>query len=171
MPRIPALPLRRVFPLAALLLAVGFAAPAQAQMTATPGVAVYRFAEPGQPTMDVRVWGAVRTPGLYQVERHTDLVELLTLAGGPLHAAETANVERTVTVRLARGDSGRAVVFEAPLPDLLAAAATPPALQAGDVVTVDVTLRQRFGWRDGLAVLTGVGTLAVIVLNIVTLSN
>jgi protein involved in polysaccharide export with SLBB domain len=158
----------------ALLLAVllGGAAAAEAQLvTASPGVSVYRYAEPGQPTMDIRVWGAVRTPGVYQVERDTDLVELLTLAGGPLYDREIPNVERTVTVRLSRGESGRQVVFEAPLAALFAEATVPPALQPGDVISVDVEVRQRFGWRDTLAVVSSVGTLAVIVLNILNLTR
>jgi protein involved in polysaccharide export with SLBB domain len=158
----------------ALLLAVllGGAAAAEAQrVTGSPGVSVYRYAEPGQPTMDVRVWGAVRTPGVYQVERDTDLVELLTLAGGPLYDREIPNVERTVTVRISRGEAGRQVVFEAPLAALFAEATVPPALQPDDVISVDVEVRQRFGWRDGLAVFSGLGTVAVIVLNILRLSN
>jgi hypothetical protein len=155
-----------LFPLVVLLVAASGTVQAQL-VTASPGVAVYRYAEPGQPTMDVKVWGAVRTPGIFQVELDSDLLDVLTLAGGPLYDREVPNVERTVTVRLSRGSQGaRSIVFEQPLDDLVTQAISMPALQDGDVVSVEVDVRQRFGWRDGLTLLSTAGTVAVLVLNI-----
>ena len=42
--------------------------------------------------MPVRLWGAVRQPGLHQIPSGTDLMQLLTLAGGPNADAELNDV-------------------------------------------------------------------------------
>jgi protein involved in polysaccharide export with SLBB domain len=146
---------------------------AQAQVvTASPQVAVYRYAVPGQPTMDVRVWGAVRTPGTYQVELDQDLIGVLTMAGGPAYSREQGNEEREVTIRLSRTtDAARTVIYEAPLEQLFGAQSNYPSLQDGDIVTVDVEYQQRFGWRDAATIFSSIGTVAVIVLNIIRLSE
>jgi hypothetical protein len=137
----------------------------------TQPAAVYRFAEAGTPTMEVRVWGAVRSPGVYQVARETDLVSLLSLAGGPLHAQDAPNVERTVTISVSRGEEGRrSLIYEGSLPELVRAPAG-LMLQDGDVVALDVDVVQRFSWRDGLTIFSALGSVAIIVLNIMRLSN
>lgn len=158
---------------AALLLTLLAAPAAQAQITPpASSVNVYRYAEPGQRTMEVGVWGAVRTPGIYQVVPGTDLLRLLSFAGGPASAPELATQERAVHVRLSRPREGRrALVFDARLEELVEEEAALPELQDGDVLALEVSVRQRFGWRDGLQVFSSVGTLAVIVLNIVRLSR
>lgn len=160
------------------LLLIGFlltivSAESQAQLVdASPRVAVYRYAVPGSPTMDVRVWGAVRTPGTYQVELDQDLIGVLTMAGGPVFDRERGNEDREVTVRLARtSGSARSVIYEAPLDELYGSASDYPDLQTGDIVSVDVEYRQRFGWRDAATIFSSVGTVAVIVLNIIRLSE
>jgi hypothetical protein len=157
----------------ALLLLLAFGSEAQAQLVdQTNRAAVYRYAEPGEPTMQVRVWGAVRAPGLYLVPRQTDIIGLLALAGGPTQFADTPNIERTVTIQLAReGPEGRDVLFDLPMPQLMRTTGSLPELRDGDVLSVDVESRQRFGWRDGLQIFTSVGTVAVVVLNIIRLSN
>ena len=38
-----------------------------------------------------------------------------------------------------------------------------PVLLSGDVIVADAMVKQRFNWRDGLAVLTSVGTLILII--------
>lgn len=146
---------------------------AQAQViTASPQVAVYRYAVPGQPTMDVRVWGGVRTPGTYQVELDQDLIGVLTMAGGPVYDREREGEERVVTVRLARtAGNERTVIYETPLEELFGSRTDYPALQDGDIVTVDVEYEQGFGWRDAATIFSSVGTVAVIVLNIIRLSE
>jgi protein involved in polysaccharide export with SLBB domain len=165
----------KVLRLAPWALLIALAAPTYAQgqlVTASPGVSIHRYAEAGQPTMDVRVWGAVRTPGVYQVERDTDLLELLSLAGGPVLMNETPNVDRTISVQLARGtDADRQVIFERSLQDLLRTPGAIPPLQDGDVLHLEVDVRQRFNWRDGVTIFSSLGTLAVIVLNIVQISR
>ncbi|MEP0548668.1 MAG: SLBB domain-containing protein [Rhodothermales bacterium] len=141
---------------------------AEAQtLTTNSGVAVYRYANPGQPTMDVRVWGAVRSPGVYQVERDMDLIEVLTLAGGPsIPSADDRSVRNVHVEILREAAAGRTAVLTTTL-DALTALDTPlPDLQDGDLVSLSVQTQQRFTWRDALSVTTSVAALAVLVLRI-----
>ncbi len=150
---------------ACLLAGLALASPAaHAQIvTATPGVSVYRYAEPGRPTMDVQVWGAVRTPGLYQVETGTDLMELLSYAGGPQTGAQRGDEDRIVHVQLTRG--ARQVLFEKTLDDLLAEGY--PELQDGDLMTVRTEVRTGIELRDLAVFTSSIGTLALVILRLV----
>jgi hypothetical protein len=77
-----------------------------------------------------------------------------------------------VTIRLSRTtDAARTVIYEAPLEQLFGAQSNYPSLQDGDIVTVDVEYQQRFGWRDAATIFSSIGTVAVIVLNIIRLSE
>lgn len=73
-----------------------------------------------QPLVRISVLGEVRDPGLYTVEPGRNLLQLITLAGGP---NERADLEKTVVVRegrqipinvrtaLAGGEAGRLVLY------------------------------------------------------------
>lgn len=43
----------------------------------------YYFAKSGDITIYVNIWGAVRSPGRYEIASSTNLIELISLAGGP----------------------------------------------------------------------------------------
>jgi hypothetical protein len=162
---------RSLMRLSALLLFVGAlgAASAQAQgLTAASGVAVFRYAAPGEPTMDIRVWGAVRSAGVYQVEEEATLLDVLTLAGGPALPAETDRTEQTVRVEVVRDPSGaRTVVLATTLGELTDQDVTLPELQDGDLVTLTPESRQRFTWRDALSVTSSLASVVLLVLRIV----
>ncbi len=59
----------------------------------------YYVARPGELTMQVNVWGFVQHPGRYEVSSSTDLVQLLSYAGGPLQDADMEDVRITRLVR------------------------------------------------------------------------
>jgi hypothetical protein len=165
------LPLRSLMRLSALLLFVGTlgAASAQAQgLTAASGVAGFRYAAPGEPTMDIRVWGTVGSTGVYQVEPDTNLLELLTLAGGPAIPAESDRTVQTVHVELIRNPTGaRTVVLKTTLNELTNQDTLFPDLQDGDLVVLTLETRQRFTWREVLSVTSSVASLALLVLRLV----
>ena len=139
---------------------------AQAQtLTTSSGVAVYRYANPGQPTMDIRLWGAVSSPGVYQVERDLDLIEVLTLAGGPaIPSQDDRTIQRMDIDVLRESGANRTVVFTTTLGGLTAADTVLPDLQDGDLVTLTAVTRQRFTWRDALGVAGSIAGLAVLIL-------
>lgn len=150
-----------------VLLLAGAGAHAQV-LGGASGVAVYRYAEPGQMTKDVQVWGAVRSPGIYQVERDTDLLTVLTLAGGPAVSTEDDRTVRNVTVRVIREPgSARTLLLDTTLGALTSGDLPLPELRDGDLVSLTAETRQRFTWRDALSVTSSLGTLALVILRIV----
>ncbi|MDX1419437.1 MAG: hypothetical protein R3181_05670 [Rubricoccaceae bacterium] len=146
---------------------------AVAQPTVGQGVAVYRFAEPGQPVIAVDLWGTVRSTGRFFVREETTLVDLLTLAGGPLLQAETEQAVREVTVEVSRMQgSARAVVYASVLEDLTSGVeAAPPPLLDGDVVTVRTSIDQTFSWIDAISVVAAVASVTLVILRIADLSG
>ena len=163
--------LRTAKTLFVLMLWIGVTGTASVQaqgLTAASGVAVFRYAAPGQPTMDIRVWGAVRSAGIYQVEYGTSLLDVLTLAGGPALPSETDRIEQNVRVEVLRDPAGtRSVVLAATLDELTDPDVRLPELQDGDLVTLTSESRQRFTWRDALSVTSSVASLALLILRIV----
>ena len=63
--------------------------------------AFYKFADPTDITIEVKVWGSVQYPGLYEVRQGTRLSTLLTLAGGPVGGSDS-RMRRTYTIRVWR---------------------------------------------------------------------
>ena len=135
-------------------------------------VAFYRHVEPGQATMQVRVWGDVSAAGLYEVQAGTDLLELVFLAGGPSGGIGRSAERRNTTVQLSRKDNEVwGIVFEADLGALTTQQQPYPALLDGDALHIDVKIKRAFGWRDMFTVLGAIGTAVVIYDRIDRVSN
>ena len=114
-----------------------------------------------EPSARVSVWGAVHTPGLYEVGPDFGPQAVLSLAGGPQLPVLQQGVSREVTVRYVRRGQ---VLFEGPLEEFTGASPGLPPPVDGDVVEVEVRERRRFSFRD---VLTVTGTVAGIVTGVV----
>ena len=102
----------------------------------------------------VTVWGAVNTPGLYEVGSGYDLEDVLSLAGGPRLGPLLDNTRRTVEIAVYRaGGPGSGPIYEASLEEFVSNPAGHPDLRDGDVV--EVTTRERRGWtgRDTLTLM------------------
>jgi hypothetical protein len=134
-------------------------------------VAYFYHARPGEPTVQVSVWGTVPRSGVYEVPDTTDLPKLLTMAGGaPLEARVENQEPPTVTVRVYRpsGD-GRTQIFEKQVEQMLTGQAQYPALEDDDTVVVEpVRPEPPFGWRDQLSVTSTLASLVVLGLRIFT---
>ena len=63
----------------------------------------YYYAKPGDLTILVNIWGHVHRPGRYEVSSSTDLIQLLSLAGGP---AESAKLNEVKIIRMDKTNSG-----------------------------------------------------------------
>lgn len=81
--------------------------------------------------INVQVWGCVEKPGAYYVSKTTDLVGLMSFAGG---ASKTANIKR---IKIVRSNPKPEVItvnltkyFSSPKPELI------PLMKPGDVVIV-----------------------------------
>ncbi|MCD6118059.1 SLBB domain-containing protein [bacterium] len=67
-----------------------------AQQGVYPRAARYYLGTENELLIPVNVWGFVKSPGQYMVPNNTDLLSLLSYAGGPL---ETAKINKIVIVR------------------------------------------------------------------------
>ena len=118
----------------------------------TPGiygssVANYTFAQPGDFTILVSVWGDVGRSGRYEVPVDINIGELLSLAGGPgadlrgIVGADGYSRRQggTTIVRLSRltGGEGRQIILELRIEDLLRLREKDVPLQDGDIIMID----------------------------------
>ena len=69
--------------------------------------AQYVIGNQDQLLIRVNIWGFVKMPGQYLVPNQTDLVSLLSYAGGPLEDAQLKNVR---LIRTALGDSSEKIM-------------------------------------------------------------
>lgn len=132
--------------------------------------AYYRFAEPTDITIELKVWGSVSNPGLYEVRQGMRLSTLLSLAGGPQGVERTTRTRRTLTIQLWRpqpNDGPYQVAFETRMENEILVLGEDPVLLSGDMVIVEEIVKQRFDWLDGLSVITGIASLVLIVDRIV----
>lgn len=86
---------------------------------------------PGAVMMKVNLWGAVQKPGIHYVPTKTDLVTILSFAGGP---TERANLD---DVSIKRSIAGKTSVIPIDVEELmLSTRDLSPVLEANDIVVV-----------------------------------
>jgi hypothetical protein len=117
--------------------------------------AYYYISKSGEITMPINLWGYVKNPGRYEVPISTDLVQLVSFAGGPLAEANLTDVKITRVMR--RDTQIRKVEYTVNLKRLDQIDEMALNLQAGDTVLID---NIPFQWRDFFTILT---TVAIIV--------
>lgn len=61
----------------------------------TSSASYYYVAKAGELTMQVNIWGYVKNPGRYEVPTSTNLIQLMSYAGGPLPDASISSVRIT----------------------------------------------------------------------------
>jgi hypothetical protein len=133
--------------------------------TPNTNVAYFHYAQPGQATTQVSVWGTVPAPGIYEVREDVELDKLLTMAGGMPIEARKEDETAEITVRLFRQqtDEQRKKVYEAPVDSLLHNTGAYPELQDEDVLVVDTRIESGLDWFDILGI---VGSLSSVALTI-----
>lgn len=113
-------------------------------VSALPGgtVANYTFAKPGDLTIIVNVWGNVDKPGRYEISSTLNLINLLSLAGGPGREAKLGEVSIT---RLVGSDSTvRRVTFIINLEDLTKVSERDLTLYPGDTIILERSSWSKF---------------------------
>jgi len=99
--------------------------------------AYYYISKPGEITMSINLWGHVRNPGRYEVPISTDIVQLVSYAGGPLSEADLGAVK---IARVVRGvDAIRTVEFDVNLDHLDKLDEKARRLEPGDTIFIDAT--------------------------------
>jgi protein involved in polysaccharide export with SLBB domain len=120
---------------------------------ATP--ANFIVAKPGELSMQVNVWGLVNHPGRYEVSITTDLVQLVSYAGGPQADAKLDAVKITRFLKTESGISKAEIVVN--LEDLYRTNEASLILQPGDTIFMDHS-----NWTTIRDVISLVTTAAVV---------
>ena len=127
----------------------------------------YYIGKPGELTMNVNLWGAVKNPGRYEVPSSTDLVQLPSYAGGPLEAASLGSVKITRLVKKEGGATrGEYMVDLTNLADL---ETTKLALNPGDTIYIDYSSWNT--WRDVFIVVGVLATVTLATTSVLRLNN
>jgi hypothetical protein len=125
--------------------------------------AYYNYSDPGDVTIQVHVWGAMRYPGFYEIPRDTKLSELVSLAGGPTVPERTRRSVRNVQFQLYRKNGlQREVILNIQMENEIVVSESDPVLQAGDVLAVQSVVKQTFGIRDLFPIISATFTLALL---------
>ncbi len=118
-------------------------------------------------TIAVNLWGFVRNPGRYEVPSSTDLVQLISLGGGPLEHAELDGVK--IVRQILQPDSTyKTEVIPVDLNHYQSTGAKTPLLLPGDTIIVPGstfnTIEQILSvFRDVALIFSGIGTLMIAV--------
>ena len=116
----------------------------------------YYVSKPGELTMEVNIWGSVRSPGTYEVPTSTNLIQLVSYSGGPTSEASLDEVRVTRFLKKEGGGFTRQL-FVVNLEDLYRSDETQLILHPGDTVFIDHT-----SWSALRDVFTVVATAALV---------
>jgi hypothetical protein len=150
--------------LAPVLFALLVCHPVEAQVVTgglAPGLpsasaaSYFYVSKPGELTMQVNVWGYVHNPGRYEVPTSTDLIQLLSFAGGPIQDAKLDEVKVT---RFLKRDTGISRgEFFVNLEDLSKVDQAKLVLYPGDTIYMSHT-----SWVNLRDIFTVVSTVAIV---------
>ena len=127
----------------------------------TAAAAYYYISKTGEITMPLNLWGMVKNPGRYEVPISTDLIQLVSFAGGPLGEADLSSVKITRIER--RDDSFKKVEFTLDLRYLDKLDSQALSLRPGDTIYIQP---KGFGAADLLTYLTTVAVLLSALANV-----
>jgi hypothetical protein len=134
----------------------------------TPGANVtrtgyYYVARAYEVTMTIYIWGEVAMQGAFIVSTSTDLVQLLSYAGGP---KERANIESIIIYRFSKADSSYAKTqLFVNLKDILEGGANVVQLHPGDMVVIK-KLPEPWPWFDIVLSVNALTSLAVLIMTL-----
>lgn len=138
--------------------------------SATPNAqagSYFYVARPNEMTMQINIWGFVQNPGRYEVNTSTDLIQLLSYAGGPTNDADIEDVRITRIVRRDGILSTKEMRVNLRKMDRLEE--TKIMLQPGDTIYMDHT-----SWltvRDIVSVVTTAAIVTAAVAQILSYTN
>jgi hypothetical protein len=129
--------------------------------------AFYSYYEPGDLTIRVSAWGAVRFPGLYEIPRGTSLQSLFSLSGGPQFGERERRSKRNMTIELFRTvDGERQMIFRQEMENDITAIDSNPVLSDGDILSVQAVTRRTFSVRDIFPILSAALTTVILIDNL-----
>jgi NADH:ubiquinone oxidoreductase subunit F (NADH-binding) len=123
----------------------------------------FYFARPNDLTIIVNVVGFVQRPGRYEIASTIDLVNLLSLAGGPMPDGALSKVKITRIIK--DGEHVRRKDLNFDLEDLTTIKAEELILSPGDFVSVDQTAWSKF--RDGFGIVVSGAIIATAISQVI----
>lgn len=136
--------------------------------------AYFNYTRTGDVSVIVNIWGTIRFAGRYELTRGSNLGDAVSLAGGPSDTGQRPDeFDRIITVTLSRqGISGREVVFQSELSQIVESKADLPVLVDDDVLYINTVSTSKPNFRNiYLPAMNLVATGLLIVLRIVDISN
>jgi hypothetical protein len=152
------------------LSTASFAQEAEEDETKPQGATPYRGAQyflgaEGELLMRINIWGFVRKPGQYMVPTNTDLISLISFAGGPVEQAKVkaikiVRVNEAALNTTSTNHGARGGVNQSPFASGASLAEKKPA-EAARVLLVDVKQYLKTGDRDLIPALQPGDTIVV----------
>lgn len=128
----------------------------------------YFYAKPFEITMTINVWGEVPQQGVYTIPTNTDIIQLISFAGGP---KERSNLEEVLIYRVSpKKDQKVKVLLKINVQDILEGRSGTVLLAPGDMIVVK-RLAESLTWQEWLSVVNTVATLSVLGFTIYNLSK
>ena len=159
--------------------------PIRAQETDTPPTlnraAQYFLGDKDEILISINIWGFVRKPGQYLVPRHTDLISLMSFAGGPIDGAKLSEVRIIRDATRYAGKNGdnakngkngkqpRQAVVNVDVKRFIETGrgGLIPPLQAGDTIVIKESSGHKFrnflGFSSIIGILAAGASIAVII--------
>jgi hypothetical protein len=127
----------------------------------------YFIAKQGELAMQVNIWGFVKNPGRYEVSTATDLIKLLSYAGGPTEDAVLYNVK--VVRNPAKTTGPKIEEFTVDLEDLASLDSSHLVLYPDDTIYIDHS--SWLNLRNLFLVITTAGVVTAAVAQIIIASS
>lgn len=127
----------------------------------------YYISKPGELTMQVNIWGAVQKPGRYEIPTSTDLVQLVSYAGGPNQDAKIDKVKIMRGIKKEGGTSKEEYFLD--LEELSTIDESKLVLYPGDTIFID-----RSSWstvKDWLPIVTTAVIVTSTIINVIILDR
>ena len=125
------------------------------QMPSASAASYYYVSKPGELTMQVNLWGYVHNPGRYEIPSSTDLIQLLSFAGGPLQEADLEKIKLTRFLKRETGISRGEYYVN--LEDLSKVEQAKLTLYPGDTIFIE-----RNSWSTARDIISVVTSAAII---------
>ena len=153
-----------------------FAQESQQSNFSNRGGAQYILGDRDEILMNVNVWGYVLRPGQYLVPRHTDLITLISFAGGPREGAALGEVKiiRESIAALTNGNATNGPEKKIPILTVnvndhieKGKSGVLPVLRAGDTVIITESGGSKFqkflGFNSILSIIAATASIALII--------
>ncbi len=126
------------------------------------------YAKPFEVTMTINLWGEVPQQGVYIIPTNTDIVQLISFAGGP---KERSNLEEVLVYRASpKKEQKERILLKVNVRDILEGKASTLPLAPGDMIVVK-RLSESLTWDQVLTIVNAGVSLAILGISIYNLTK